>query len=226
MATRGAMRASSIIRQAPKSSDPFKYTATTASPFWEKFRKAMVLNPDSNSGVLIADEYRYPPPGSRPEVYSLPPSKASDIAQNAYYERDFRRAYPKLDVVTQTELSALLLAQPEQLNLPAPNTSSAVKASEGTTDVATIPSPTPSLASLYYASSESSQVSNTSFTASKLPPKPAASIKVAWKPSKEKIERDPYTYFPMDTYSSTVVEQKASFGHDTERTGVSNDLRQ
>ena len=60
----------------------------------------MVLNPESNSGVLvsnnhletaifgrqelltffsgmmqIADEYRYPPPGSRPEVYSLPPSK-------------------------------------------------------------------------------------------------------------------------------------------------------
>lgn len=124
-----------------------------------------------------------------------------------------------MDVVTQTELSALLLAQPEQLkwvcvrrsrqwpctrtyrttrnSLPAPNTSAAVKASEGTTDVTTIPSPTPSLASLYYATSETTQVSKTSFTAGKLPPKPASSIKVAWKPSSEKVERDPYTYFPM-----------------------------
>lgn len=129
------------------------------------------------------------------------------------------RAYPKLDVVTQTELSALLLAQPEQLkcvrtttlgrgiadspisgnSLPAPTTSSAVKASEGTTDVATIPSPTPSLASLYYASSEqtSVQAAKGGFSASKLPPKPASSIKLSWAPSAEKIERDPYTYFPM-----------------------------
>lgn len=222
------MRASSVIRQAPKSADPFKYTARATSPFWDKFRKAMVVNPESNSGVLLSDEYRYPPPGSRPEVYSLPPSKASDIAENAYYERDFRRAYPKLDVVTQSELSALLLAQPEQLNLPAPNTSSAVKASAGTTDVTTIPSPTPSLASLYYASSEqsSTEVAKSSFNASRLPPKPASSIKLSWAPSPEKVERDPYTYFPMDNYSSTVVDQQISFGHDSERTGISNDVRQ
>ncbi len=34
---------------------------------------------------------------------------ASDPAQNPYWKRDVRRAYPKLSVVTQSELSTLLL---------------------------------------------------------------------------------------------------------------------
>lgn len=64
---------------------------------------------------------------------------ASDPAQNAYFQRDYRcvthrpsslllagltdrpiacapsRRYPRLDVITQQDLSALLLAQPEAL---------------------------------------------------------------------------------------------------------------
>jgi hypothetical protein len=40
---------------------------------------------------------------------------ASDIAENPYYLRDFRRQYPKLEVVTQDELAQLLLSQPDQL---------------------------------------------------------------------------------------------------------------
>lgn len=34
---------------------------------------------------------------------------ASDIAQNPYWKRDVRRAYPQLSVITQSELSALLI---------------------------------------------------------------------------------------------------------------------
>jgi hypothetical protein len=78
---------------------------------------------------------RQPPPGSRPEKYSTPASKgsssqplhnnrccrssflmthiphfpASDPAQNPYWKRDVRRAYPQLSVVTQSELSTLLI---------------------------------------------------------------------------------------------------------------------
>lgn len=33
------------------------------------------------------------------------------VAHNAYYERDFRRMYPKTEFVTQSELAELLLAQ-------------------------------------------------------------------------------------------------------------------
>jgi hypothetical protein len=34
---------------------------------------------------------------------------ASDPAQNPYWKRDVRRAYPQLSVVTQSELSSLLI---------------------------------------------------------------------------------------------------------------------
>ncbi len=35
---------------------------------------------------------------------------ASDPAQNPYWKRDVRRAYPQLSVVTQNQLSQLLIA--------------------------------------------------------------------------------------------------------------------
>jgi hypothetical protein len=34
---------------------------------------------------------------------------ASDPAQNPYWKRDVRRAYPQLSVITQSELSSLLI---------------------------------------------------------------------------------------------------------------------
>ena len=36
-------------------------------------------------------------------------TSASDPAQNPYWKRDVRRAYPQLSVVTQSELSTLLI---------------------------------------------------------------------------------------------------------------------
>ena len=59
-------------------------------------------------------QYRNPPPGSRPEHHTIPPSKASDIAGNLYHSRDFRRKYPKLEMITQQDLTKLLLAQPNE----------------------------------------------------------------------------------------------------------------
>lgn len=56
-------------------------------------------------------EHRWPQPASRPETFTVPASRASDIAQNAYWQRDFRRMYPKTAVVTQAELASLLIAQ-------------------------------------------------------------------------------------------------------------------
>jgi hypothetical protein len=85
-------------------------------------------NPSISSGLPIPNENRYPPPASRPEMYSTPATKglyarhlvnrlnlinihlaASDIADNPYWKRDVRRAYPQLSMITQSELSALLI---------------------------------------------------------------------------------------------------------------------
>jgi len=85
-------------------------------------------NPTISSGLPIPNENRFPPPASRPELYSTPATKglyllfyikypnrlifhfaASDIANNPYWKRDVRRAYPQLSMITQSELSTLLI---------------------------------------------------------------------------------------------------------------------
>ncbi|KAI6121584.1 NUZM, NADH-ubiquinone oxidoreductase 21.3 kDa subunit [Pisolithus sp. B1] len=92
--------------------------------FWKKFRDAVVVNPEISTGIPIAGINRYPPPGSRPEEYSTPASKASDPAQNPYWKRDMRRAYPQLSVVTQTDLATLLIQHSAADTIPAPSESS------------------------------------------------------------------------------------------------------
>ncbi|TFY70894.1 hypothetical protein EVG20_g2125 [Dentipellis fragilis] len=77
--------------------------------FWKKFRDAVVVNPEISSGLPLQAVNRQPPPGSRPEKYATPATKASDPAQNPYWKRDVRRAYPQLSVVTQSQLSSLLI---------------------------------------------------------------------------------------------------------------------
>ncbi|PPQ67318.1 hypothetical protein CVT25_005902 [Psilocybe cyanescens] len=84
--------------------------------FWKKFREVVAVNPEISSGLPSASLHRYPPPASRPEQYSTPAGKASDPAQNPYWKRDVRRAYPQLSVVTQSDLSTLLI---EHSNAPA-----------------------------------------------------------------------------------------------------------
>lgn len=52
-------------------------------------------------------------------IHPLP--AASDPAQNPYWKRDVRRAYPQLSVVTQTELSTLLLDHAKAQNVYVPS---------------------------------------------------------------------------------------------------------
>lgn len=93
---------------------------------------------ESSSGNPLPAKFRTPEPASRPEKMSVPSSKASDgqysptyskcpkphrpsltedpspfflVAENPYFKRDFRRMYPKTEVVTQGELAKLLIAQ-------------------------------------------------------------------------------------------------------------------
>ncbi|BEI89081.1 uncharacterized protein CcaverHIS019_0204430 [Cutaneotrichosporon cavernicola] len=113
------MRAAAVLRNAakgaatpkPMSAEPTLYHLAPTG-FWKKFRDAVVVNPLISSGLPLQDRNRYPPPASRPERYATPATAASDVAFNQYYNRDVRRAYPRTSVVTQAELSALLIAAP------------------------------------------------------------------------------------------------------------------
>ena len=83
------------------------------------------INPEISSGLPLQGVNRFPPPASRPECHSTPATKglknifcaliysehfiASDPAQNPYWKRDVRRAYPQLSVITQDQLSQLLI---------------------------------------------------------------------------------------------------------------------
>ena len=66
---------------------------------------------NSSTGNPLPIANRQPEPASRTERFSVPSSKASDVAQNPYFRRDTRRNYPKTEVVTQPELAKLLIAQ-------------------------------------------------------------------------------------------------------------------
>jgi hypothetical protein len=64
--------------------------------------------------------FRYPSPGANdPLLYDDPVTvPAGDIAENPYWKRDVRRAYPQLSVVRQPDVVALLsvgsAAQPKE----------------------------------------------------------------------------------------------------------------
>ena len=55
-------------------------------------------------------QFRNPPPGSNdPSLYDDPTTVPSaDLAENPYWKRDVRRQYPKLSVVKQPDIVALL----------------------------------------------------------------------------------------------------------------------
>ncbi|KAF7315707.1 RRM domain-containing protein [Mycena indigotica] len=89
--------------------------------FWKKFRAVAAVNSEISTGLPLPSIHRFPPPASRPEKYSTPATKASDPAQNPYWKRDVRRAYPQLSVVTQSELSALLIEHSAAQAVAAPS---------------------------------------------------------------------------------------------------------
>lgn len=110
-----------------------------------------------------------------------------------YYQRDTRRAYPQTSVVTQGELSALLIAGPAQAALPSGTTSTELTESNTpdlTVAIAAIPKNAFAAAGI-----------NTG-KASGLPPTPPpANPKGKWQPRKgEDIPHFDHQYFPIKNY--------------------------
>jgi len=195
-----AFRAAAV-RSERMTSDPWKYHVGDSSPFWKKFREALVVNPDSVTGSAKAPEHRYPPPASRPEPYLKPGSKASDVAQNPYYLRDFRRMYPQTSVVTQSHLSQLLLSQPELLSLP-PTISFGVTLSD--VDSLTTSAVNQPLAHLFCPPDNSNQVRRME----SLPPMPppfggklAQTKPLTKAPGPRQPPHHPDAYFPVTLYT-------------------------
>jgi len=162
--------------------------------FWKKFRDAVVVNPEISSGLPLPDKNRYPQPGSRPETYSTPATMASDPAQNPYWKRDVRRAYPQLSVITQAEYSKVLLASPQAQSIAAPGEVSKES-------VSSVPA-TPSILS----TAPLSEVIGAIYTAQKAysesnpPPIPVTARK--WTPARSpEAPHDPNAYWPMKLYS-------------------------
>ncbi|KAK9451098.1 uncharacterized protein V1518DRAFT_412531 [Limtongia smithiae] len=88
-----------------------KYTLRSVG-IYEKIRKLLVLVPNRSTGNPIVPLYRNPSTGSREEAktYTDPVTlPAADIADNQYYTRDVRRAYPRIASYSQAEIGGLLL---------------------------------------------------------------------------------------------------------------------
>jgi len=158
--------------------------------FWKKFRDVVVVNPEISSGLPLAALNRYPQPGSRPEPYATPATKASDPAQNPYWKRDVRRAYPQLSVVTQEELSSFLLQAPEQLPVASP------EQGQPSADKSPVPA-TPKEAMDLTAAIGAISTARKAYSESKLPPVLPTSFK-RWAPQRAPdAPHDPAAYFPM-----------------------------
>ncbi|KAG5342970.1 NADH-ubiquinone oxidoreductase 21.3 kDa subunit [Termitomyces sp. T112] len=156
--------------------------------FWKKFRDAVVVNPEISSGLPIAGLNRRPPPGSRSERYNTPATKASDPAQNPYWKRDVRRAYPQLSVITQEELSSLLIehSTPQPVTAPGEAKSDVPVASKAIVDLSE------AIASITTAQKVYSE--------SRLPPSLPVPHK-RWIPERAPdAPHDPHSYFPMQLY--------------------------
>ncbi|KAJ3521068.1 hypothetical protein NMY22_g12471 [Coprinellus aureogranulatus] len=161
----------------------------TSKGIWKKFRDVVAVNPAISTGLPLPNEHRYPPPASRPEKYSTPATKASDPAQNPYWKRDVRRVYPQLSVVTQSELSGLLIEHSGAKSVAAP--------AEGA-EKADVPAKTEEvdLADAIVKITKENKV----YTESRLPPTlPTPYAK--WKPQvSEDAPHTPYSYWPMVMY--------------------------
>ncbi|KAK7951583.1 uncharacterized protein PG986_007311 [Apiospora aurea] len=86
-----------------------KYTLEPTG-VWQRVRRAFAIDPNRSSGVPLNPTYRWPTPGGTdPMLYDDPVTiPAGDIADNPYWKRDSRRAYPRLSFVNQGDAVALL----------------------------------------------------------------------------------------------------------------------
>lgn len=132
---------------------------------------------------------------------------ASDVAQNPYWKRDVRRAYPRLSVVTQAELSGLLIehheAQQAYVLSPSspcrssPLSSLAAPPAEGEHEHKEVPAPAAREPVDLPTAIATVSLAQQTFSASRLPPSYPTSYGRWRAVPAEDAPHDPHSYFPM-----------------------------
>ncbi|KAK0365312.1 hypothetical protein LTR91_014339 [Friedmanniomyces endolithicus] len=86
-----------------------KYTVQPTG-FWARVNNFFAIDPKRSTGIPLNNQFRNPAPGGNdPALYDDPVTvPAGDLAENPYWKRDMRRSYPKLSVVQQPDVVALL----------------------------------------------------------------------------------------------------------------------
>ncbi|KAI1431192.1 NADH-ubiquinone oxidoreductase 21.3 kDa subunit [Xylaria sp. CBS 124048] len=103
--------ASKVVTKLAKGVVPLSQKQTLEpTGIWDRIRRVLAVDPNRSSGVPLNPHFRNPPPGALDPLtvddpVTLP---AGDIADNPYWKRDVRRAYPKLSFVNQADAVALL----------------------------------------------------------------------------------------------------------------------
>ena len=77
---------------------------------WERIRSAFAIDANRSNGVPLNPYFRNPTPGGLdPTTYDDPVTlPAGDIADNPYWRRDARRAYPRQSTLAQADVVGLL----------------------------------------------------------------------------------------------------------------------
>jgi hypothetical protein len=85
-----------------------KYTQQSTG-LYERIRRLFAVDPDRSNGIPVRHFRNPPPAGLDPLAYDeAVTTPAADIADNPYWRRDVRRAYPTLSTVTQGDAVGLL----------------------------------------------------------------------------------------------------------------------
>ncbi|PWN29172.1 hypothetical protein BDZ90DRAFT_250535, partial [Jaminaea rosea] len=194
-----------LFNEAKNYASPHQYHYVEGkTPFWRAFRNKFSVNPEISSGLPTPQDHRNPPPGNRPERAATTPSRASDIASNLYYNRDFRRKYQQLEMINQQTLTQLLLASPNEdgtKSLAAPGDESSTPSS-GTmalTAPADLSSPSAFTNVLAQVHKQGNELS---YSESKLPPTPPFQRpQHILKIQKDAIPHDKHAYFDVENYA-------------------------
>jgi hypothetical protein len=86
-----------------------KYTVQPQG-IWARINNFFAVDPKRSTGIPLNPQFRNPTPGGNdPKLYDDPTTvPAADLAENPYWKRDVRRQYPRLSVVKQPDVVALL----------------------------------------------------------------------------------------------------------------------
>ncbi|GAB7346565.1 hypothetical protein MBLNU457_5757t2 [Dothideomycetes sp. NU457] len=94
---------------AGKSAQYKKYTVQPTG-IWKRINDFFAVDSRRSTGIPMNPQFRNPTPGGNdPRNYDDPTTvPAADLAENPYWKRDVRRQYPRLSVVNQSDVVALL----------------------------------------------------------------------------------------------------------------------